>query len=53
MIGNLHIVEMRNGDAIVTADARGTDYGVRLPSGMVHWFDDEAAARGSAYWAYR
>jgi len=28
----------------------GRGVGVRLPSGMTHWFDDEKKARASNYW---
>ena len=28
----------------------GRGVGVRLPSGMTHWFDDEKKARASDYW---
>ena len=53
-MGNLHIVEkLTTGEAIVTHSANGTDFGVRLPSGMIHWFRTETAARGCAYWPVR
>jgi hypothetical protein len=30
----------------------GTRYGIRLPSGLTHWFDTEHDARRSQYWPH-
>jgi hypothetical protein len=42
-----------NGGTVRLLDARplGKGFGVRLPSGMTHWFDDEDKARASNYWS--
>ena len=47
------------GSAELVSRCLGTDllgvplgrlWGVRLPSGLVHWFDSEDEARGSRFW---
>lgn len=46
-VGKAHsagTVRLLNGTPI------GKGFGVRLPSGMTHWFDDEKKARASDYW---
>ncbi len=51
MAQKFHVIEkLDTGEALIMHPFRGSDVGVKLTSGMVHWFRNEMEARQSNYW---